>query len=143
VVQEGDTLTSIIKAKGLGDTDLILIYILNPAIDPATGFITVGQTIKLPPPNYPMPTPTPLPTGLAPGSRITYLVMPGDSLGSIANKFNSTIESIVLANPTLLKDGDKSVIYPGEQLTIPINLVTAVPTKATTATPTPTATAKP
>jgi LysM repeat protein len=90
-----------------------------------------------------MPTPTPLPTGLGPGSRITYLVMPGDSLGSIANKFNSTIESIVLANPTLLKDGDKSVIYPGEQLTIPINLVTAVPTKATTSTPTPTATAKP
>jgi hypothetical protein len=143
VVQEGDTLTSIIKAKDLKDTDLILIYILNPTIDPATGLITVGQTIKLPPPNYPMPTPTPLPTGLGPGSRITYLVMPGDSLGSIANKFNSTIESIVLANPTLLKDGDKSVIYPGEQLTIPINLVTAVPTKATTATPTPTATAKP
>jgi LysM repeat protein len=143
VVQEGDTLTSIIKAKGLSDTDLILIYILNPTIDPATGFITVGQTIKLPPPNYPMPTITPLPTGLGPGSRITYLVMPGDSLGSIANKFNSTIEAIVAANPKLLKDGDKSVIYPGEQLTVPINLVTAVPTKATTSTPTPTATAKP
>jgi hypothetical protein len=56
VVQEGDTLTSIIKAKGLKDTDLILIYILNPTIDPATGLITVGQTIKLPPPNYPMPS---------------------------------------------------------------------------------------
>jgi hypothetical protein len=49
----------------------------------------------------------------------------------------------VAANPKLLKDGEKSVIYPGEQLTIPINLVTAVPTKATTSTPTPTATAKP
>lgn len=143
VVQEGDTLTSIIIAKGLSDTDLILIYILNPTIDPATGFITVGQTIKLPPPNYPMPTVTPLPTGLGPGSRIAYLVMPGDSLGSIANKFNSTIPAIVAANPKLLTDGDKSVIYPGEQLTIPINLVTAVPTKATTSTPTPTATAKP
>jgi LysM repeat protein len=143
VVQEGDTLTSIIKAKGLKDTDLILIYILNPTIDPATGLITVGQTIKLPPPNYPMPTITPLPTGLGPGSRITYLVMPGDSLGSISNKFNSTIAAIVAANPKLLKDGEKSVIYPGEQLTIPINLVTAVPTKATTSTPTPTATAKP
>src|SRR5512136_611571 len=138
VVQEGDTLTSIVNAKGLKDTDLILIYILNPVIDPATAFITVGQTIKLPPPNYPMPTITPLPTGLGPGSRITYLVLPGDSLGSISNKFNSTIDAIVAANPKLLTDGEKSVIYPGEQLTIPIDLVTAVPTKATTSTPTPT-----
>jgi LysM repeat protein len=143
VVQEGDTLTSIVIAKNLGDNGLILIYILNPEIDPATGFITVGQTIKLPPPNYPIPTSTPLPTGLPPGSRITYLVMPGDSLGSIANKLNSTIDAIVAANPTLLKDGAKSVIYPGEKLLVPINLVTPVPTKATTATPTPTATAKP
>jgi LysM repeat protein len=143
VVQEGDTLTSIIKAKNLADNDLILIYILNPTIDPATGFITVGQTIKVPPPNYPMPTSTPLPTGLAPGSRITYLVMPGDSLGSISNKLNSTVAAIVLANKTLLKDGDKTILYPGESLIVPINLVTAVPTKAPTSTPTPTATTAP
>jgi LysM repeat protein len=143
VVQEGDTLTSIVKAKNLGDNGLILIYILNPTIDPATGFITVGQTIKLPPPNYPIPTSTPLPTGLAPGSRITYLVMPGDSLGSIANKFLSTVDQIVLANKTLLTKGTSSIIYPGEKLIVPINLVTAVPTKASTFTPTPTATPKP
>jgi LysM repeat protein len=143
VVQEGDTLTSIVTAKDLGDNGLILIYILNPDIDPATGFITVGQTIKLPPPNYPIPTTTPLPTGLPAGSRITYLVMPGDSLGSIANKFNSTIVAIVADNPTLLKDGEKSVIFPGEKLLVRINLVTPVPTKATASTPTPTATATP
>jgi len=138
IVQEGDNLYTIIEAHALTDNDLILIYLLNPEIDPATGFITVGQTIKLPPPNYPIPTPTPLPTGLAPGSRITYLVMPGDSLGAIANKFNSTVEAIVAANKTLLTDGATSVIYPGEQLLIPINLVTPVPTKSPT--PTPTAT---
>lgn len=136
VVQEGDNLYTIIKAQGLSDNDLILIFMLNPDIDPATGFITVGQTIKLPPPNYPFPTSTPLSTDLAPGSRITYLVMPGDSLGGIANKFNSTVEAIVAANRTLLKDGATSVIYPGEQLLIPINLVTAVPTKSPTFTAT-------
>jgi LysM repeat protein len=64
--------------------------------------------------------------------------MPGDSLGAIANKFNSTVEAIVAANKTLLTDGATSVIYPGEQLLIPINLVTPVPTKSPT--PTPTAT---
>jgi len=143
IVQEGDNLTTIVKAKNLGDNGLILIYILNPTIDPATGFITVGQTIKLPPPNYPIPTSTPLPTGLAPGSRITYLVMPGDSLGSIANKLNSTVDAIVAANKTLLPKGTSSLIYPGEKLLVPINLVTAVPTKAATSTPTPTATPKP
>jgi LysM repeat protein len=138
VVQEGDNLYTIIKAQGLTENDLILIFMLNPDLDPATGFITVGQTIKLPPPNYPFPTPTPLPTGLAPGSRITYLVMPGDSLGSIANKFNSTVKAIVAANLTLLKDGESSIIYPGEQLLVPIDLVTAVPTKSPTFTPTAT-----
>ena len=33
VVQEGDTLTSIVAAKNLGNNGLILIYILNPTID--------------------------------------------------------------------------------------------------------------
>ncbi|MGA2490509.1 MAG: LysM peptidoglycan-binding domain-containing protein [Anaerolineales bacterium] len=148
VIQEGDNLTSIVKAKNLGDNGLILIYILNPTIDPATGFITVGQTIKLPPPNYPIPTNTPLPTGLAPGSRITYLVMPGDSLAAIAYKLNSTSDAIVAANQTVMKNGATSVLYPGEKILVPINLVTPVPTKASTPTltptptPTPTATAK-
>jgi LysM repeat protein len=143
IIQEGDNLYSLVESKNLGDNGLILIYMLNPTIDPATGLITVGQTIKLPPPNYPLPTTTPLPTGLVPGSRITYLVMPGDSLGSIANKLNSTIVAIVAANPKALKDAEKSVIYPGEQLVVPINLVTPVPTKAVAATATPTATTAP
>ncbi|MCX7609472.1 MAG: LysM peptidoglycan-binding domain-containing protein, partial [Anaerolineales bacterium] len=98
VVQEGDTLFGIVQKHGLGENALVLIYLLNPydkaagtGIDPTTGTIYVGQTIILPPPNFPFPTPTPLPTGLGPGARIAYFVMPGDSLGAIANKFNSTI----------------------------------------------------
>ncbi len=57
VVKEGETLTTIIQSQGLADTPnaLIIIYMLNPTIDPITGFITVGQTINLPPPNYPIP----------------------------------------------------------------------------------------
>jgi LysM repeat protein len=136
VVKEGDTLTKIVEDKNLGDNGLILIYILNPTI-PFTGDITVGQTIILPPPNYPIPTPTPIPSGLAPGSRITYRVMPGDSLGGIANRFNSTIAKIVQLNKDALKDGEASIIYPGQLLVVPINLVTPIPsiTQITTATP--------
>ena len=154
VVQEGDTLTSIVKAKNLGDNGLLLIYILNPfskdpvtgkttGIDPATGNIIVGQTIILPNPGMAVPTSTPLPTGLAPGTRISYTVLPGDSLGSIAFKFNSTVDQIVLANKTLLAKGTSTVIQPGWVLLVPINLVTPVPTKAQASTPTLTATAKP
>jgi LysM repeat protein len=139
IIKEGDTLTSIIESQGLADTPnaLVLIYILNPIIDPATAFITLGQTIILPPPNFPLPTSTPLPTGLAPGSRITYRVMPGDGLGTIANLMNSTVDGILLANKGALTDGVDSVIYPGQLLVIPINLVTPVPSVTPTATATP------
>jgi LysM repeat protein len=139
VVKEGDYLSTIIQDQGLADTKnaLIIIYMLNPTIDPNTGFITVGQTIILPPPNSVIPTPTPLPTGLARGAKITYRVMPGDSLGSIANQFNSTVADIVLLNKTLLTNGASSLIYPGQLLVVPVNLVTPVPTANPTATPTP------
>lgn len=140
LVQEGDSLFSIVEAQGLGTNGLVLIYLLNPTIDPLTGNIFVGQTILLPPPNYPFPTATPIPTGLAAGSRIAYFVMPGDSLGAIAAKFNSTIEAIVRANPSLLEEGEESVIYPGWTLLVPINIATPVPTTVPTVTPTPTAT---
>jgi LysM repeat protein len=138
-VKENEYLSTIITAQGLGDTPnaLIIIFMLNPTIDPVTGYITVGQTILLPPPNYPLPTPTPLPTGLAPGAKITYRVMPGDSLGSISTKFNSTIASLLLLNKGVLTNGQASIIYPGQLLVVSINLVTPVPTIAPTATATP------
>ena len=145
-VQEGDTLTSIVKDQNLGDNGLILIYILNPpstdpdnpGIDPfKPQNLQVGQVLTLPNPGMALPQPTPLPTGLANGSKISYRVLPGDSLGFIAGKFNTTPEAIVAANKTVLTDGTASVIYPGWVLQAPINLVTPVPTKAPTKTLTP------
>src|SRR5512140_1765781 len=59
VVQDGDTLTSIVKDQNLGDNGLILIYILNPpstdpespGIDPFNpGNLQIGQTLTLPNP---------------------------------------------------------------------------------------------
>ncbi len=139
VVKDGEYLSTIIQAQGLGDTPnaLIIIFMLNPSIDPLTGFITVGQTINLPPPNFPLPTSTPLPTGLAPGAHINYRVLPGDSLGSIASQFNSTIAGILNLNKTALANGQASLIYPGQLLVVPINLVTPVPSATLTATATP------
>jgi LysM repeat protein len=139
VVKEGDYLTTIIQSQGLADTQnaLIIIFMLNPSIDPTTGNITVGQTILLPPPNYPLPTSTPIPTGLASGARITYRILPGDSLNGIAAQFHSTVADILLLNKALLTNGEASIIYPGQLLVVRINLVTPVPTANPTASSTP------
>jgi LysM repeat protein len=66
--------------------------------------------------------------------KIQYLVLFGDSLGAIAVKFNSTVEAIRKEN-NLTNENDISA---GMILTIPVNLVTPVPTKAPTAATTPT-----
>ncbi len=137
-VQEGDTLTSIIKDQNLGNDALILIYILNGTnIDPLTGAIGVGQIITLPYPGETLPSPTPLPTGLAPGTKITYRVLPGDSLGYIANQLHTTPEAIVAANSKVLTKGVQSMIYPGQLLLVPIDLVTPIPSKTPAPTVTP------
>jgi len=153
VVQEGDYLGKIIQDHGLGENDLLLIFQLNPfrgaaldnSIDPIAQIVYVGQKITLPPPGMQMLTATPIPTNAAPGTKITYVVLPGDSLGSIAKKLNSTVDAIVKANKDLLTDGDKTVIYPGWTLIVPINLVTPQPTSTLTptVTQTPTATRTP
>ncbi|MFH2103816.1 MAG: LysM peptidoglycan-binding domain-containing protein [Chloroflexota bacterium] len=144
IVQEGDTLYGIIETNNLGDNGIILILLLNPydpiagtGIDPQTQFIYVGQTITLPPPGMALPTPTPWPADAPRGTRISYLVLPGDSLGNIANQLNSTVEGILQANLDILVDGEASIIYPGQILIVPVNLVTPVPTRTPTATPTP------
>ena len=114
----------------------MVILQLNPQIDPLTGFIIVGQQILLSPPNWPILTPTPLPTGLGYGARITYFVLPNDNLGIIAKQFNSTENAIVAANKTVLTEGLASTIYPGQLLIIPINIVTPVASVTATATAT-------
>jgi LysM repeat protein len=137
IIQEGDSISSIAEKFELGENGVIQILLLNPVIDSFTQIIYVGQEILVPPPGWPMPTLTPWPQDAARGTKITYFVLPGDSLGTIADKFRSTIEEIIKANPDALED-ETSLIYPGQLLIIPVNLVTAVPTSISTLTATPT-----
>ncbi|MCX6033407.1 MAG: LysM peptidoglycan-binding domain-containing protein, partial [Chloroflexi bacterium] len=62
---------------------------------------------------------------------------PGDGLSLIANKLNSTVDAILLANKTSLPDGASTILSPGQLLLVPINLVTPVPTVTPTASATP------
>jgi hypothetical protein len=82
-----------------------------------------------------IPTPTAV-ANTAAGTRITYMVLPGDGLGLIAGKWNTTIDAIIRANPDILADGEETLLYPGMLLIVPINLVTPVPTTGPSATQT-------
>jgi LysM repeat protein len=71
-----------------------------------------------------LPTATAVSTNVPPGTLINYTVMPNDTLGAIAARFNSTVAAIVrqnnLANP--------NNIYVGLILKIPVNIATPIPT---------------
>ncbi|MHC1740848.1 MAG: LysM peptidoglycan-binding domain-containing protein [Anaerolineaceae bacterium] len=93
--------------------------------------IIPGQTITIPGQNAVMPTRTPLPTGLPRGTQITVTVQTGDSIKSLADEYDSTVDDIVKIN----KLTDANTIYVGQKLIIRINLATKTPTLAPTSTP--------
>ncbi|HCB01374.1 MAG TPA: hypothetical protein DEP19_03235 [Anaerolineae bacterium] len=124
----------------MGDNAIELILILNPynltedgfiGVDPTTQIVVPGQVILLPYPGMPLPTATPLPPDLRPGTLIEYIVKAGDSLGGIANLFNSTIEAISTENSIT----DPNALFVGQLLRIPVNLVTPTATRPPTSTP--------
>lgn len=129
-VQEGDYLSTIATKFNLGDNGVELIMYLNPynatdltGIDPATQGIFVGQVIRIPNPGMELPTPTPLPSNIAPGTEVLYSIRPGDTLQGIASKFNSTVEDIKKINEIV----DDNSIRAGDQIRVRVNLVTPTP----------------
>jgi LysM repeat protein len=94
--------------------------------------IKPGDKILIPAPNQKLPTETPLPTNIARGTKIEYVLKSGDSLDMVAAKFNSTIEAILKENK--IAEADANKIYAGEKIIVPVNLVTATPTLAPTST---------
>ena len=120
-VQEGDNLNDIATRFG---TDLLTLLALNPNIDPATLVIYVGQKILVPPPNMQLPTATAVSANVPPGTLIIYTVLPGDMLGTLAERYRSTVDAIVEEND--LENAND--IYAGLIIRIPVNIATPVPT---------------
>jgi LysM repeat protein len=135
-VQEGDNLALIAEKFGLGDNGIRLILFLNPYSE-ASGsginqtIVYPGQQILIPNPGMTLPPDTPIPANLPRGTIVTYIVETGDSLAAIAGKFNSTIDDIVKQNNL----ADANAIYVGQELKIPVNLVTPTATRPPTSTP--------
>ena len=113
------------------EVDLQTLLAINNFED-RTCPIYPGQKIKVPAPGQTLPTPTPLPEDVNPGTRIDYTIQAGDSIASIASQFNSTVEDILNINSD--KIDDENNIAVGMTLVVRVNLVTPTPTFAPTST---------
>ena len=114
-VQSGDSLSSI--AENFGIDEIILIMVVNEL---RSDFLTAGQVLIIPNPDMELPTPTALPPGLRSGDVIEYMVLPGDSVQIIAEKFLSTEDGIIAENEL----SDSYLIFPGQILLVPYWLIT-------------------
>jgi LysM repeat protein len=135
IVEVGDTLTSIAEQFGI---NILVLMAANNITDPNS--IVVGQQLIIPPVGSELPTPTALPATLFPGTKIEYVVQPGDTLQTIASQFNSTAEAIAEENDI----DDPNQIGIGDILIVPVNIATPTPTftpGTPTASPTQTPTA--
>lgn len=116
----GDSLWTIAEQFGLEDIRLLMA--VNDITDPDA--ILVGEVLIIPGSEDVLPTVTPLPATLLPGQKIEYRVEPGDTLETIAAKFNSTAEAIAEENEI----DDPNTIGVGRVLIIPVNIATPTPT---------------
>ena len=145
VVQEGDNCYTIAQ-QFFNDQEieayLEVLLVLNN-LD-SRCFITPGQTILIPAPGQQLPTATPIPDDIPPGTLIEYRVRPGDSLFALAQQFNSEVDRIVQETNRFRRENDlremesESDIFVGDLLIIPLNIVpTPFPTATATQTPQP------
>jgi LysM repeat protein len=99
--------------------------------------LSVGQKLIIPGADFATATPSPIPTGLPRGSKVQYTVLLGDTLESIAAKFNSTAAAISNANPdpgapkNTLRHLTNQNLQAAMVIVVPVNLVTPVPPTAT------------
>lgn len=134
----GSTIDAIVGANGL--TDAGLIYVGQTLVIPVS-----QPPVAQPPtftPNYvPAPTLTPVPPAPSlPGSPTfgTYTVQVGDTLSSIAARFNTTVATLAQLNNIV----NANLIYPGQVLGVPGGVPIPAPPlpPAPTAAPPPPAT---
>jgi LysM repeat protein len=139
VVQELDNCTTIAEEF---EVDVEVLLVLNN-LD-SRCLIFPGDTILIPAPGQELPTPTPLPDDIAPGTLIEYRVRPNDSLFALAEQFNSEIDRIMQETNRYRRENDleemesETDIFVGDLLIIPVNIVpTPIPTATATETPAP------
>ncbi len=92
--------------------------------------LSVGTQLIIPSAEeFPTPTPSPLPTGLARGQKIQHRVLLGESIESIALQYATTVDAI-LTERTNRDDLSSQTLQAGEIITVPVGLATLTPTPA-------------
>jgi LysM repeat protein len=122
VVQSGDSIIGVAGKFGVTQQALAAANGLQPF-----DRLRIGQTLKIPGQGQPQPpsqaptvqaTTTPQPVTSAQGSQlgkpVQYVVQPGDSLSTVASKFNTTVDSLIALN----KLSDRNFLRVGQVLTI-------------------------
>jgi LysM repeat protein len=113
------------------------VVALTQANQLTTTVLSVGQKLIIPGADFATATPSPIPTGLPRGYKVQYTVLLGDTLESIAAKFNSTVDAISKANPdpaapkNTLRHLTNQNLQAAMVIVVPVNLATPVPPTAT------------
>lgn len=135
-VQEGDNCTAIAEEF---EVDVEVLLVLNN-LSGCTIF--PGQIILIPIPGQQLPTATPLPDDIRPGTLIEHRVRPGDSLFLIAERFSSEINRIVQETNRYRRENNlpeienSSDLFVGDIVIVPVRIV-PTPTRTPTGTPEP------
>jgi LysM repeat protein len=113
----GTSSDAIMKANGLDEAGARMLHIGQELVIPSTG-----------------PVGGPQPEGNAKPPQVIHEVASGETLSSIADKYDTSVESILAAN----KLSSPDLIYQGQELVVPLMPPTATPTPTPTSTLTPT-----
>lgn len=124
VVRDGDTISSIAGAFGLRTVDVLTWNGLS-----WRSVIYPGQTLQLTAPAAPAPAPA---APAAPASS-AHVVVAGDTVFGIAQKYGTTVNAVLTANGL----DRSSVIYPGQTLTVAAAASASAPAPASTPAPAP------
>lgn len=101
IIQPGDTLIAIARRYGITLSQLLAA---NPQLtDPSRIF--PGQRLNIP-----------QGPALPPSTTISYTIQAGDTLFSIAQRFGTTVETLLRLNPQIT---DPTRIFPGQQIQVP------------------------
>ena len=94
IIKSGDTLYKIANSL---NTTVTVILAANPGITPEN--LILGQVLCVPGVQQPQPVAPACPIGTSP-----YEIKGGDTIASIARKFETTVESILSANPGIIPE---------------------------------------